>query len=310
MSSEVTDAELVLAAGRGDAAAAGALLERHRASMAAVALAVLGWRPDADDVVQDAMLVGLTRLADLRDDRSVGPWLKGITRNLSMTRLRRERLVISVPQVPEPDTGVPGPEAVLERSVQRDWLWSALDQLSTPLRQVTLLRYFTDVTSYSAIASLCGVPVGTVRSRLSEARRLLLAKLEDTTQSAHPDIDSRTIRRTAEAAQLMAAGPEGRFASALKEAAVPDLLLVDPKGRQARGQEALVGIMESDVAAGVRQRVRNVVASSDVTVLECELASPAWDPAHCPPGVVWLLSMRDDRIARVRLFHPPALAGP
>jgi RNA polymerase sigma-70 factor (ECF subfamily) len=61
--------------------------------------------------------------------------------------------------------------------------------------------------------------------------------------------------------------------------------------------------MDADCSAGVRQQVRNVVASSDVTVLECDLLSPPWDPSHCPPGVVWLMSLRDDRIAKVRLFH-------
>ncbi len=46
-----TDAELVAAARGGDAAGFGTLLERHRPGMRAVALSLLGWHPDAEDVV-------------------------------------------------------------------------------------------------------------------------------------------------------------------------------------------------------------------------------------------------------------------
>jgi RNA polymerase sigma-70 factor (ECF subfamily) len=52
----------------------------------------------------------------------------------------------------------------------RDWVWHAIEELSPNLRLVTMLRYFTEVTAYEHIAELCAVPVGTVRSRLSQAR--------------------------------------------------------------------------------------------------------------------------------------------
>ena len=189
----------------------------------------------------------------------------------------------------------------------RDWVWSAVDGLSQPLREVVLLRYFTEVRSYAAIAALCGVPVGTVRSRLNQARQRLMSLLEATARAAHPDATLRTARRAANAAELMAAGPAGSFAVRLADAAVPDLLLVGPAGQRSLGQEGLVGIMEWDVAAGVVQRVRHVVASTDTTVLECDLMNPASGPEHCPPGVVWLMSVRDERIETIRLFHPSPL---
>jgi hypothetical protein len=75
------------------------------------------------------------------------------------------------------------------------------------------------------------------------------------------------------------------------------------------GHSLLVQIMDSDLAAGVRQRPRQVTAGRRLTLLECDLVSPPWDPEHCPPGVLWLLHLDDDRIRRVRLFHPAAATG-
>jgi len=50
-------------------------------------------------------------------------------------------------------------------------------------------------------------------------------------------------------------------------------------------------------------------AGRRVTILECDLLSPPWDPEHCPPGVLWLMRLSGDGIERIRLFHPQPLAG-
>ncbi|MDQ0306249.1 DNA-directed RNA polymerase specialized sigma24 family protein [Kitasatospora herbaricolor] len=72
--------DLVPGTRTGEVAALGALLERHRAGIRAVAVSLLGNAPDADDAVQDASLIALRRIGDLRQpDRqpdSVGGWLR------------------------------------------------------------------------------------------------------------------------------------------------------------------------------------------------------------------------------------------
>lgn len=55
----LTDAELVGLARSGDASCLGLLFERHMADMRAVAVALLGYGPDADDAVQDATVAAL-----------------------------------------------------------------------------------------------------------------------------------------------------------------------------------------------------------------------------------------------------------
>ena len=173
-----SDAELVALAQAGDAAALGALLARHEAEMRAVALSVLGYGPDAEDAVQDAMVVALRRIGEVRDPAAVGAWLRAIVRNNSRMTVRGPRAVpVAEPEWFARPADTPTPEEALDRGAMRDWVWHAIGQLSEPDRLVTLLRYFSDASSYEQIAAVCGVPVGTVRSRLSHARRALAGGL-------------------------------------------------------------------------------------------------------------------------------------
>lgn len=64
--------------------------------------------------------------------------------------------------------------------------------------------------------------------------------------------------------------------------------------------------MAGDLEAGVRQRFVSAVASRDTTIWEMDLVNPPDKPGHCPPAVAWLMSMKDGRMHRLRLFHAPS----
>ncbi len=300
-----TDAELVAAAAGGDVAGFAVLLERHRPGMRAVALSVLGWSPDAEDVVQDAMLIALQRLSDLRDPTAAGPWLRAITRNAARMRRRsagRETAVALLEQ--ERPALEPTPEEDLESQALNNWLWTAINALSEPLQVPVLLRYFTAVKSYQEIALVCDLPLGTVRSRLHGARRKLGQTLQACAAGVHDDAAALTEYRRQQSVDLLAAAERGEVHSALAATVVPDLALTGPQGQRTRGRDVLGEVMMTDVEAGVRQRVMQVTASRRITILESALISPAWAPGHCPPGVLWLMTVNDTRIDSVRLFHP------
>lgn len=300
-----SDAELVTSAQLGDAASLGVLLERHRSGMHAVALSLLGWGPETEDVVQDAILVALRRLGDLREPAAAGPWLRSITRNAARMRLRSARhestLDLSVEAIPSLEAG---PEQLLDDHALRDWVWAAIDRLTEPLQTVVLLRHFSQAGSYEQIAAACDIPVGTVRSRLSMARRKLVDALHDAAVASHPDAGKLTARRRRDAEHLLSSAVRGQFETALADAALSDFRLIGPNGERAQGQDTLVRMMNSDLEAGVKQRLIQVTASRSITLLECELVNPARDPNHCPPGVLWLMALDDGRIGRIRLFHP------
>ena len=217
------DAELVGAAQAGQVSALGLLLARHRPGMTAVAVQLLGYGPDAEDAVQEATTVALARIGDVRDPEAIGAWLRMVVRNACRMQLRARRaLPLDDHLHLAPPSNEPDPAELLERHASRDWVWHALEQLSPPLRLVLMLRHFTGVTAYQDIADACGVPVGTVRSRLSEARRKLTATLLATADEAYADVSALARLRRRELEETLAAAERGELLTALTEYWAPE----------------------------------------------------------------------------------------
>ncbi|MFF5054696.1 RNA polymerase sigma factor [Micromonospora sp. NPDC000663] len=299
-----SDADLVVLAQAGDAGALGVLLARHEAGMRAVALSLLGYGPDAEDAVQDAMVVAVRRIGEVRDPAAVAPWLRTIVRNNARMTLRGPRPVpVAEPEWFTPPSTTPTPEEALDRTALRDWVWHAVGQLSESDRLVTLLRYFSDASSYEQIAAVCGVPVGTVRSRLSHARRALAGGLRTSSASAYADSTAADDARWREGRDMIDTAMRGDFDRVVREHWWPDAEMIVPGGRRG-GRDLAVRGMNGDLEAGVRQRLRNVVSSGNVLIWETDLLSPPDDPEHCPPAALWLQQLYQGRVWRFTLFHP------
>ncbi|MGW1255443.1 RNA polymerase sigma factor [Streptomyces sp. NPDC002513] len=298
------DAMLARAAQAGEAAALGLLLERHRAGMRAVALSMLGPGVDADDVMQDAALTALRRIGDVRAPEAVGAWLRMIVRNASRSLLRD-----SVHTRPVDDLALPaldgGPEQWLERNALRDWIWEALEELSPVLRMPLALRHFTTgVTTYEQIANVCGVPVGTVRSRLSQGRAKLATALAATADASHGDVERRVRASRIEARETLDAAESGNFGKLLTERWAPGLALMRGRDRVG-GRDLLVRSMDNDIEDGVRQHLVQAVAGRSLTIWEMDILSPADNPEHCPPSVAWIMTLdHAGRVLHLRLLHP------
>lgn len=172
-----SDRDLVKAALRGRTVAFEALVRRHLRSAYAVALARTGSPHDAEDVCQDALIAALERLSTLRDPDRFGAWLMEIVRNRALN-LIRSRKVRSEEPIEEASArgGGPDPGREAERSALREDLLGALAVLDETRREVTLLH---DVEGWrhAEIAERLGMPEGTVRYHLHEARRTLRERL-------------------------------------------------------------------------------------------------------------------------------------
>jgi RNA polymerase sigma factor (sigma-70 family) len=134
---------------------------------------------DAEDVVQDACVRAMRFLPSLRDG-DARPWLFAIVRNAWYSRAARragslERLSSKTPAYDPPDSA-PDPEARLLRQHAVGRVREAIEQLPPDFREVLVLREFEEM-SYREIASVVGVPIGTVMSRLARARDRLSALL-------------------------------------------------------------------------------------------------------------------------------------
>jgi RNA polymerase sigma factor (sigma-70 family) len=314
---DVSGAELVRPAQAGDVAALGTLLAGHRPAMLAVALSILPESADAEDAVQDATLTALSRIGDLRDPEAVGPWLKMIVRNCCRMRLRVNDPMPLTENRHFPTGGtsrapwgggtfIDDPALLVERHAARDWIWHALGQLSEPLRVVVLLRYFTRTTGYEEIAALCGIPVGTVRSRLSKARRVLAGRLSATAESWSEGPDREVLSRYRHLFGELTGG--GRSAGDLNRGLHPEmhpeLETVWVGKPRTVGVAPITSLLARSAEAGVALHVVTLVASRDIVVCETEAQNPVEHPDHCPPTVAWLLRLDGGgRASSLGLLH-------
>jgi RNA polymerase sigma-70 factor (ECF subfamily) len=130
---------------------------------------------DAEDLVQEACLRALKSFEGFRggDPRA---WLLTIVRNSCYTWLQQNRLQeLATPFDEEIHTAEEhsrSPEALLLERADARRVKDALEELPAEFREAIILRELEGMP-YKEIAELCGVPVGTVMSRLARARQRL-----------------------------------------------------------------------------------------------------------------------------------------
>ena len=143
------------------------LYRRYRTRALQIARRIVGDADDAEDVVQDVFIRLAQRPTRFDGRASHGTWLHRIIVNGSINWLRARRRRERLQHEPE-ETASPEAQAV-GGQMQRHFE-EALQRLSEQQRQVLMLRELRGY-SYPEIASLLGVPEGTVKSALHRGRQ-------------------------------------------------------------------------------------------------------------------------------------------
>ena len=143
-----------------------------------VAYGVLRHREDAEDVAQEAFAKAHRSFRQLRDRTRFRAWLVRMTWRLALDRQRAERRRLA--RDTAHSGGAPAMAVAHDGPVERlraDELWQAIDALPDKLRVVIVLANI-EGHSVADVGSLLGVPSGTVKSRLFNARRRLKELLQ------------------------------------------------------------------------------------------------------------------------------------
>jgi RNA polymerase sigma-70 factor (ECF subfamily) len=177
------DARSIAAVAAGDEGALAALYDRHASAMLGVAYRILRSRPEAEDLVHDVFVEAWQKAADYDPARgAVRSWLllrvrsRGIDRVRSLDVARRHAMAPAAPEAPA------GVDAVWE-APDRARACAALEELPEEQRLLVELSYFEGLTC-SEMATRCGIPLGTVKSRLSAAMGKLRRSLGSEARAA------------------------------------------------------------------------------------------------------------------------------
>jgi RNA polymerase sigma-70 factor (ECF subfamily) len=166
---------LVAAAVDGDRRALELLLDRHADRVHAVCRRIVAHPEDALDATQEAMIAiarGITRF----DGRAAfSTWCYRIATNAALDELRRTRRRPrpAHPDAVEPVATASGPDDVVAARLDVD---AALREVPEEFRTAVVLRDLCDL-DYAEIAEVLAIPAGTVRSRISRGRAILVERL-------------------------------------------------------------------------------------------------------------------------------------
>ena len=166
----------------GDEAAFAELYGRWQGPLYRYALRMSGEPALAEDVVHEVFMALIRQTQGYDPERGpLGAYLYGVARRIVLRRLEHERPYVALA---DEDGGAdepvaPGPDALAEltRSERVARVRSAVLSLPPVYREAVVLCDL-QALSYDDAASILGCSLGTVRSRLHRARRLLVSKLE------------------------------------------------------------------------------------------------------------------------------------
>ena len=165
----------------GDLAAFEPLVEKYRQRVYRLAYNVLRDPDEAWDVAQDAFIRAFKALPSFRGDSAFYTWLFRIVMNVARDRARQHAArgrAFGTERVDEKDWDrvlvdqATSPDAHATQVEERDRIMRALATLSEPHRAIIMLSDLEGL-SYREIAEVLNIPMGTVMSRLHNARRRL-----------------------------------------------------------------------------------------------------------------------------------------
>lgn len=138
-------------------------------------------RDEAEDLVQETYTKALKGFSSFLPGTNFRAWMYRILRNTFLTSRTGLRATLTVPLEPEedgPELAVESgtPETILLERSSSQMLQSAIDELPVHFREVILLCEVEEM-SYQEIAETLSIPIGTVMSRLSRARKTLRERL-------------------------------------------------------------------------------------------------------------------------------------
>jgi len=170
------DRALVDAARSGSVQAFEVLVDRYRAPVVRLAYHLTRDADEAKDIAQDSFLRAYRRLGQFHPDRPFARWLFVIARNASLDSIRRRRRAALLVERDADAAFEPGPEELALRKEDALRVHAALGALPPKYREVLELYYLSGLR-YREIALELDIPIGTVKTYISRAKRRLREEL-------------------------------------------------------------------------------------------------------------------------------------
>jgi RNA polymerase sigma-70 factor (ECF subfamily) len=167
---------------KGDSSYFEVLVLKYQNKLYATILNITKNSHTAEDIVQEAFLKSFQKLSSLREKNQFYPWLKRIAINMALLMFEKNKRQVDV--TTDDDSydffdnisTKESPESEILNEELKKYVRKYVDSLPDKLRMVIILREVEDL-SYEEISKILKIPVGTVRSRLFNARQFIKQRL-------------------------------------------------------------------------------------------------------------------------------------
>lgn len=165
--------ELILKAKTGNKEAFASLINAYSKRIYYAAYSFLRNIDDAFDIVQEVFLRAYKNITSFDHNRAFYPWIYQITKNLCINKIKRKdskNLLLPEYDFVQSHYELPDTSLLNDENIKK--IRAGMDALPAGAREIIILKHFEDC-SYAEIAEILDIPIGTVMSRLYNARKKL-----------------------------------------------------------------------------------------------------------------------------------------
>jgi len=297
--------EVVKAAQSGDTSAWHLLYNQHYPWLYAGALRMIGNSPDAKDIIQETFVQAYLKLDQLKDPAAFPAWLKTILTRCCYHSIRQRSRFIC-PDVVKERKEVQWQDEInrqLDKYELNTRLYNTLACLSGISQTILLLRHFSSCQSYEEIAEVLSIPVGTVRSRLNQAREKMSqqwAKSSDDNDNAVKQSDEWN---SLYGACFTYAHSSLSYREKLITTFDKGLEIIFSSGKKAFGRLLIQGLIEEDMTYGNTFSNVHVVSSGPVSIIETHNRNSVEYPDRCPENSIFVLFRENSNVRRIHIHN-------
>lgn len=304
--------ELLVQAQKGDVQSFTILFERLRPVLYAKALEILGHGQESADAVQETFLTAFTKLHQLKDLNKFNSWIHSVLRNkcLLLIRCRKKEVLTGDMAFLNAQRTVSTVDALhlMEEHDLHQATLRLIESLDERKKSIIMLRFFSEFNSYSEIAAILSIPIGTVRSRLANAKKELCAILHQAGGSEGLwkwSGGNEHREMFAELFPTFYSGERSKFLSCFDD----NLTIRFSSGKKCRGVERWAYEWDIDLISGVRFQPNVVLNSGNLAIIEGPVINPPDKPNYCPPAASVVLFHNHGKVMRTHIHYAPRISS-
>jgi RNA polymerase sigma-70 factor (ECF subfamily) len=272
------------------------LITYYHAQLLSYALRICKFSNIAEDAIQDAYINAFIHISEVKNPENFFYWLRTIVKRSCLQYLNKNEgnLPLSSKLIGFKliDNNL---EAEIEKNNMNEFLWERISHLSETLRIVVLLRYFSEFGEYENISDILGIPIGTVKSRLNEAKKQLRKiwnyELSEMPNNIRIEANYWNEFYTQSFTYLQNnIWVRNKFINHF----LPDISIRYTSSKTVRGRSFIEREIEEDIKFGISYDVHSVFNLKNTGILQAENINSIDYPDRCPPMTTFIFHRKSD----------------